>query len=60
MIGLTDSMSTLSAYANDVGYDIVFLEPLKNFAVEGDMLITISGSAKPQRAAQLSMPKKSV
>lgn len=44
MIGLTDSMSTLSAYANDVGYDIVFLEPLKNFAVEGDMLITISGS----------------
>ncbi|MCA9041211.1 MAG: SIS domain-containing protein [Planctomycetaceae bacterium] len=44
MIGLTDSMATLSAYANDVGYDIVFLEPLKNFAVEGDMLITISGS----------------
>lgn len=44
MIGLTDSMSTLSAYANDVGYDIVFLEPLKNFAVRGDMLITISGS----------------
>ncbi|QDU80668.1 Phosphoheptose isomerase 1 [Polystyrenella longa] len=44
MIGLTDSMSTLSAYANDVGYDIVFLEPLKNFAVKGDMLITISGS----------------
>jgi D-sedoheptulose 7-phosphate isomerase len=44
MIGLTDSMATLSAYANDEGYEVVFLEPLKNFATEGDLLIAISGS----------------
>lgn len=44
MIGLTDSMATLSAYANDEGYETVFVEPLKNFAQAGDLLIGISGS----------------
>lgn len=44
MICLSDSISTLTAYANDEGYDTVFVEPLKNFAEEGDLLIGISGS----------------
>ena len=44
MIGLTDSMATVSAYANDEGYEVVFVEPLKNFATKGDLLIAISGS----------------
>ena len=44
MIGLTDSISTITAYANDVSYDCVFVEQLKNFAREGDILIAISGS----------------
>jgi D-sedoheptulose 7-phosphate isomerase len=44
MIGLTDSMATLSAYANDEGYETVFVEPLKNFATQGDILFAISGS----------------
>ncbi len=44
MIGLTDSLATITAYANDEGYESVFVEPLKNFAQKGDMLIAISGS----------------
>jgi D-sedoheptulose 7-phosphate isomerase len=44
MIGLTDAFGTISAYANDVSYDVVFEEQLKNFAVAGDVLIAISGS----------------
>ena len=44
MIGLTDPIGTISAYANDVGYEVVFEEQLKNFAVSGDVLIAISGS----------------
>ena len=36
MIGLTDSMATVSAYANDEGYEVVFAEQLKNFATAGD------------------------
>jgi D-sedoheptulose 7-phosphate isomerase len=34
----------MTAYANDVSYDVVFEEQLKNFAVAGDLVIAISGS----------------
>jgi len=44
MIGLTDAVGTMLAYANDVNYDVIFVEQLKNFAVAGDVLIGISGS----------------
>ncbi len=44
MIGLTDSVATITALANDVDYASVFVEPLRNFAVPGDVLIAISGS----------------
>ena len=44
MIGLTDSVATITAYGNDEGYDQVFVEPLRNFAQPGDVLIAISGS----------------
>ena len=41
---LTDSLSTLTAYSNDVSYECVFAEQLKNFAQPGDLVIAISGS----------------
>lgn len=41
---LADSLSTLTAYANDVGYECVFAEQLRNFATPGDLLLCISGS----------------
>lgn len=41
---LTDSLPTITAYANDVSYDIVFAEQLKNFARPGDVVMAISGS----------------
>lgn len=44
MIGLTDSLATITAYANDEGYETVFVEQLRNFAQKGDALISISGS----------------
>jgi len=44
MIGLTDSISTITAYANDVSYESVFVEQLRNWAAAGDVLIAISGS----------------
>jgi D-sedoheptulose 7-phosphate isomerase len=40
---LTDSLATLTAYSNDVSYDCVFVEQLKNFAQPGDVLLAISG-----------------
>lgn len=44
VIPLTDSLSTITAYTNDLEYDIIFLEQIKNFFNEGDVLIGISGS----------------
>ncbi len=44
IMALTDSLPTITAYSNDVGYDCIFAEQLKNFAQSGDVLIAISGS----------------
>lgn len=44
IMALTDSLATLTAYSNDVGYECVFVEQLKNLAHEGDIVLAISGS----------------
>ena len=44
ILALTDSLPTLTAYSNDVCYECVFEEQLKNFADRGDVVIAISGS----------------
>jgi D-sedoheptulose 7-phosphate isomerase len=44
LMALTDSLPTLTAYSNDVSYECVFLEQLKNFAKPGDLVMAISGS----------------
>jgi len=44
IMALTDSLPTLTAYSNDVGYECVFVEQLKNFARAGDLVVAISGS----------------
>jgi D-sedoheptulose 7-phosphate isomerase len=44
ILALTDSLPTLTAYSNDVSYDVVFEEQLKNFARPGDLVMAISGS----------------
>ena len=44
IMALTDSLPTLTAYSNDVGYETAFVEQLKNFAGPGDIVMGISGS----------------
>jgi D-sedoheptulose 7-phosphate isomerase len=44
IMALTDSLPTITAYSNDVSYDCIFAEQLKNFAEPGDILIAISSS----------------
>ena len=51
-IGLVDSVSTITAYANDVSYDCVFLEQLRNYARSDDILIAISGSGNSKNVLQ--------
>ena len=44
ILALTDSLPTITAYSNDVAYDCIFTEQLKNFARSGDLVMAISGS----------------
>lgn len=44
IMSLTDNTPYILAWGNDVGYDRVFVEQLKNFAHPGAVLIAISGS----------------
>ena len=44
VIGLTDNMAILSAYANDEGYEHVFSEQLANLIQPKDVVIAISAS----------------
>lgn len=44
IICLNDNIPTMLAYSNDTSYNEVFVEQLKNFLNEGDIVIGISGS----------------
>jgi len=44
VMSLTDNTPYILAYGNDLGYDRVFVEQLKNFAQPGALLLSISGS----------------
>ncbi len=43
-IRLPSTESELTAWANDIGYDMVFAGPLKNYLQESDVIIAISSS----------------
>src|SRR5215470_1346985 len=44
VVALTDNLATLTAWANDSGYEDVFSEQLRNFVQAQDVAFAISGS----------------
>jgi D-sedoheptulose 7-phosphate isomerase len=44
VVALTDNLPTITAYANDTGYENIFSEQLKNLAEPGDVALAISCS----------------
>ena len=44
MICLNDKLPSMMAIANDIGWESIFVEPLKNFLSSNDLVIGISGS----------------
>ena len=52
IMSLAEQIPTLTAYSNDVGYESVFVEPLKNFARPGDVVMAISGSGNSENVIQ--------
>lgn len=47
-IPLTDNVEWMTALSNDLSYDDVYVEQLKNFAEAGDVLLAISGSGNSE------------
>lgn len=48
VISLTDNVATMTAWSNDVSYDDVFIEQLKNLVNTGDVVIGISASGNSE------------
>ncbi len=52
MICLNDNLPSMMAIANDIGWDDIFVEPLKNFIKPNDLVIGISGSGNSQNVVK--------
>lgn len=52
VICLNDSMPTMLAYGNDLGFDQIFKQPLMNFAKPGDLVVGISGSGNSKNVVE--------
>ena len=48
VISLTDNIATMTAWSNDVSYEDVFVEQLKNLVTPGDVVIGISASGNSE------------
>ena len=48
IICLNDNFPAISAISNDISYDHIFIEQLKNFCESGDLVIGISGSGNSE------------
>jgi len=51
-ICLSDNIGLVTAYANDLCYEDVFSEQVKNLLNEGDLLITVSGSGNSENVVR--------
>ena len=60
VISLNDNMALLSAYANDCGYESVFVEQMKNLVQDGDVVICIYriGEFPPMSFGPLNLPMR--
>jgi len=51
-ISLTDNFPVVSAWSNDSSYEDIFVEQLKNFLSEGDVIVCFSGSGKSKNVVK--------
>ena len=57
VIPITDNVPLITAWANDTGYENIFVQQLENQAPRGDVVIAISGSGRSEnvlRAVRLA------
>jgi D-sedoheptulose 7-phosphate isomerase len=51
-ISLVDNIPVMTAWSNDVSYDDIFIEQLKNFIESGDLIVAFSGSGKSENVVR--------
>lgn len=51
-IALTDNVPVMLAWSNDVSYEDVFVEQLKNFLTKGDVIVGFSGSGRSKNVVK--------
>jgi len=49
---LSDNMGLMTAYSNDISYDDVYSEQLKNLMDEGDLVIVVTGSGNSENVVR--------
>jgi len=59
-ICLSDNVGLITAYSNDLSYDDVFSEQVKNLLSKGDLLITLSGSGNSENVVKATNVAKSM
>ena len=59
-MSLTDNVATMTAWSNDVCYEDVFVEQLKNLVNPGDLLIGISASGNSENIIRAVRHAKSI
>lgn len=59
-IALAEAVPTITALGNDVGYDSIFVEQLRNFARPGDILVAFSGSGNSSNVVEAAQYAHSV
>ncbi len=52
MICLNDNVASMMAIANDIGYEDIFIEPLKNYMGTDDLVVGISGSGNSENVVR--------
>ncbi len=59
VISLTDNIPMMTAFANDLSYDDIFVQQLKNYVQKGDVVIGISGSGNTPNVIKALLYAKS-
>jgi D-sedoheptulose 7-phosphate isomerase len=52
VVSLTDNVATISAYANDLSFDDIFIQQLRNLVHKGDVVIAITGSGNSKNVTK--------
>lgn len=60
VVSLTDNVALITAYANDLSYDDIFVQQLRNLVESGDVVIAISGSGNTKNVLDAASYAKKV